>query len=301
MSKLRSRIAQFVPRKFHPLLKRQVRRFDRLRGHSTAQARPGVILMLHVGRCGSTVLANLLAQNNRVHWDGKLPRKALQLYGDGIREIDYSKWIAEQFTISGDRFYGFEFKILPDQYPAIFGTTTVDFLKACRTMGVTHYILLTRRNTLRHVVSHYASKSRGNWHAGSGEKIQKKEFSLNINDITTGRAPGRALTNYLQEVDAAHAEVRTALTGEKFLELEYERDIDEAGAYHAYTQICTFLGVPTGDVKIRNRRMNPYPLDSVLENYDEVVQTLAGSDFAWMTCDERNAGGSEPDGPRPAG
>jgi hypothetical protein len=282
MSKLRSRFAGLVPGSLQPLAKRQVRRFDRMRGLLSARKRPGVVLMLHVGRCGSTVLANLLEQNPRVHWDGKLPRKALQLYGEDVRKVDHVQWISDQFATSGDRFYGFEFKILTDQYPAIFGTTTAEFLKACCEIGVSHYILLARRNTLRHVVSHYASKNRGSWHAGSGDTVQKKEFALDISDITTGRAPGRSLVDYLREVDAAHEEVRALLAGEKFLELEYERDIDEAGAQHAYTRICDFLDIPPGDVQIRNRKMNPYPLTSVLENYYEVANALEGTDFTWM-------------------
>ena len=285
MPKLRSGIKRLVPRSLRPLAKRQIRLLDRLRGRIAARNRPGVVLMLHVGRCGSTVLANLLAQNPRVYWDGKLPRKAHQLYGGGIGELDHARWIQDQFAISGDRYYGFEFKILADQYPAIFGTTTAPFLADCHRIGVTHYILLTRRNTLRHVVSHYASKSRGNWHAATGATVQKKDFTLDIGDITTGRAPGRPLATYLGEVDAAHAEVRHLLSGENFLEIEYERDIDTEGAEIAYERICTFLGIAPGAVEIQNRKMNPFPLRSVLVNYDEVDRALAGTEFAWMSKD----------------
>ena len=286
MTRLRSRFAALVPRGLMPLAKRQLRRIDQLRGLPASHRRPGVVLMLHVGRCGSTVLANLLAQNPRIFWDGKLPRKAQQLYGpEGAARIDHGAWTKAQFPISGDRFYGFEFKILADQYPAIFNTSTEEFLDTCRRIGVTHYILLARRNTLRHVVSHYASKSRGNWHAQTGEKVQKKEFALDLEAVTTGRAPGRPLRDYIAEVEAAHARVRAQLAGENFLELEYERDIDEAGAEAAYGRICEFLGVAPGAVEIRNRKMNPYPLDSVLTNYSAVAQALDGTEFAWMARD----------------
>lgn len=289
MPKFRSRISGLLPRSMLPFFKRQVRLFDRIRGLPAARNRPGVVLMLHVGRCGSTVLANLLAQNSDVYWDGKLPRKAKQLYGDSVRKLDYADWIKAQFSISGDSFYGFEFKILADQYPAVFGTTTAEFLNACREIGVTHYILLTRRNTLRHVVSHYASKSRGNWHASAGETVKKKEFTLDIDEITTGGAPGRPIAEYLQEVETAHAEVRSLLADAAFLEIEYERDIDAGGAEEAYAKICTFLDIKPGEVEIQNRKMNPFPLDSVLVNYDEVEQALSGTEFAWMTGDEETA------------
>jgi hypothetical protein len=282
MPKLRSRFAALLPDSLVPLAKRQIRLVDRLRGLPASRNRPGVVMMLHVGRCGSTVLANLLAQNPKVYWDGKLPRLAKQLYGPQVGTLDHGRWTQSQFAISGARYYGFEFKILADQYPAIFNTTTADFLQECRRIGVTHYILLTRRNTLRHVVSHYASKSRGKWHADTAAPVQKKEFTLDTRAITTGQAPGRPLVNYLQEVEDAHAEVRALLAGENFLDLEYERDIDIAGADAAYGKICDFLNIAPGDVQIRNRKMNPFPLDTVLENYDEVTQALAGTEFAWM-------------------
>ena len=48
----------------------------------------------------------------------------------------------------------------------------------------------------------------------------------------------------------------------------------------------TGSGIAAEDVQVRNRKMNPYPLDSVLENYGAVESALAGSDYAWMTRDD---------------
>lgn len=282
MTRLRSRIARLVPRGLEPFAKRQIRALDQLRGTPASGRRPGVVLMLHVGRCGSTVLANLLEQNPKVFWDGKLPRKARGLYGEKTRQLDIGRWTRRQFAISGDRFYGFEFKILADQYPAMLGTTTPDFLETCKRIGVTHYILLTRRNTLRHVVSHYASKNRGGWHASKADEVRARTFPLDISAITTGSAPGRPLVDYLQEVDEAHAAVRRLLADERFLEVEYETDIDEKGADHAYRKICDFLGLAPGSVRIRNVKVNPYPMSEVVENFDEIARTLDGTDFGWM-------------------
>ena len=286
MPQFRSRIARLVPQGFRPMAKRQVRILDQIRGYPGSRRRPGVVVMLHVGRCGSTVLADLLAQNPAIFWDGKLPRKAHQLYGEKVRELDFGRWIRRQFAISGDRFYGFEFKVLADQYSAVFGTTTRGFLEECRRIGVTHYILLTRRNTLRHVVSHYASRNRGRWHASSADEVRAQTFHLDISEITTGSAPGRSLTDYLQEVNDAHDEVRRLLKHEKLLEIEYESDIDARGAIYAYRQICSFLVIESAAVKVRNVKVNPYPMDRVIENFDEIAQTLADTKFAWMTDDK---------------
>lgn len=286
MSALRSRLARFVPRGFHPIARRGMRQIDRIRGLPRAKDRPGVVLMLHVGRCGSTVLANLLDQHPAIYWDAKLPRVAKGLYGAQLAEMDFPVWTKRQFAISGDRFYGFEFKVLEDQYPALIGLSTGEFLAACREIGVTHYILLARRNTLRHVVSHYASRNRGAWHATeAGAASRKRSFRLDPDDITTGASPGRSLVDYLAEVETKHDEVRRLLAGERLLEIEYERDVDAAGAEHAYRMTCDFLGIDLAPVDVLNVRLNPYSLSEVLDNHAEIEARLEGTEYAWMAKD----------------
>lgn len=284
MTRLRTKVADLLPLGLLPYGRRVMRRIDQAAGARAARNRPGVVMMLHVGRCGSTVLANLLDQNPAIRWDGKLPRKARSLYGDAVAKMDFADWTQRQFASSGDRWYGFEFKILADQYPAVLGTTTPAFLERCKAIGVTHYILLTRRNTLRHVVSHYASTARGNWHlsgAGAGDAGQA-HFRLDAERITTGSAPGRPLADYLQEVDDAHAEVRAILRGEKLLEIEYEADIDAQGPGLAYGRICAFLGIEATGVAVKNRKTNPFPMTDTVTNFDEVAAALTGTRFEWM-------------------
>lgn len=285
MNQLRSRLSALMPKGMVPFGRRQMRRLDQAIGLPFAANRPGVVAMLHVGRCGSTVLANLLAQHPKIYWDGKLHRKAHMLYGPAVRDFDTADWTRRQFSISGGRYYGFEFKILQDQYPAILGTTTGDFLRDCAAIGVTHYILLVRRNTLRHVVSHYASRNRGSWHASQAGTTRRQDFDLDISDITTGSAPGRPLLAYLQEVDDAHAAVRAQLQGRNLLEIEYEADINDQGAQHAYETTCAFLDLAPTPAEVRNVKVNPFPLRDVLRNYDAVATALAGTKFDWMLTD----------------
>jgi hypothetical protein len=238
--------------------------------------------MLHVGRCGSTVLGNLLSQNPEIYWDAKLHRKAQELYGDSIKRLDYPQWTKRQFSISRARYYGFEFKILPDQYPAILGTSTKEFLDQCQLIGVTHYILLMRRNTLRHVVSHYASKNRGNWHISQTDSARLQQFTIDIDHITTGSSPGRPLIDYLQEVENTHNEVREILNDQDILEIEYENDIDAKGARFAYHKVCEFLKINPIEVEVINKRVNPFPLRDTIQNYDEITMKLKGTAFEWM-------------------
>jgi hypothetical protein len=282
MTQFRSKISAHLPKALRPYLGRLRRRVDQIRGQPRAGRRRGVVLMLHVGRCGSTVLANMLAQDPEIYWDAKLHRKAQSLYGDSLKKMNHKAWLARQFSISGDRFYGFEFKILQDHYPDMAGLNLAEFLGHCRDIGVTHYILLVRRNTLRHVISHYASRNRGKWHFDVNETSQAQRFPLDLDNITTGSGAGRPLETYMRQVDAAHAEVRDILQGEQLLEIDYETDIDEMGAGFAYEKICRFLGKTPREVTIRIRKANPFPISSTLTNYNDLVARLEGTEFAWM-------------------
>lgn len=278
----RSMIARHLPTSLRPYGRRVMRRIEQLAGMPSSRRRPGVVVMLHVGRCGSTVLASLLGQHSRIFWDGKIYRKAEDAYGYDIGKIDYSDWTRRQFQVSGARYYGFEFKILNDHYPAKIGVPLQGFLEQCKTLGVTHYILLVRRNTLRHVVSHYASKQRGRWHMSASNAAERKQFTLDPETITTGSGKGRPLLGYLQEVDDAHATVRAALKDQPVLEIEYESDIEAKGALFAYEKICAFLDLAPEAAEIRNRRINPFPVHETILNHDQIAATLKGTRFEWM-------------------
>ncbi|MCO6045361.1 hypothetical protein NG895_15725 [Aeoliella sp. ICT_H6.2] len=282
MARIRRYLAGLVPRRIHPIGRRITRRYDQMLGHANSRNRRGVVLMLHIGRCGSTVLANMLHQNPEVYWDGKIHRIAQQLYGKRVADLDYARWTKEQFVISGSRYYGFEYKFLEDQYSAVLGTTTERFLAACEKIGVTHYIVLKRRNTLRHLISHYASKNRGNWHISPDGESRAQQFAIDCGCVTTGSAPGRTLMAYLQEVDHAYAKISTLLAEQNVLQIDYEEDIESCNANAAYQKVCEFLDITCCEVAVKNRKTNPFSPAQSLTNYSEVVGCLNGTAYEWM-------------------
>jgi hypothetical protein len=288
-----ARITQYLPVKFRMTAKRARRRARRLKGTFSSRRRPGVVVMLHIGRCGSTVLADMLGQHSEIFWDGKIYRAAQGMYGKELRGFDYRSWTMRQFAISGARYYGFEFKVLEDQYPAMIRASLRQFLGDCRSMGVTHYIILRRRNTLNQVVSHYASRARGSWHLKQGGQATARRFALDLGCIGTGGSRGKDLVSYLDDVEAVYQELDSLLGAERVLRIEYEPDIESAGPRVAYGKICEFLGVRADGVEIRNERSNPYGLSETVENLSAVAETLRGTRHAWMLGgDGPPAGGS---------
>ena len=263
---------------------RLYRRFLQLKGYPSSTRRPGAAVMLHIGRCGSTVLANMLDQNPHIYWDGKTARKAHELYGDAVKNLDVSSWFARQLLISGSRYYGFEFKILKDQYVAIFDKTVPEFLGMLKSIGITHYILLYRTNALNQAISHYSGLNNKVWHlsADSENQAAKKRFPIDFEHVTTGSGKGVPLLDYLHDIENTKNEIRELLTGQNLLELEYESDILECGPMVAYEKVCKFLKIPTGDVFVKNRKVLALPPSEAVENYDDAVRALSGTDFEWM-------------------
>jgi hypothetical protein len=264
------------------LSQRSKRSLRRLAGSLSARRRPGVVLMLHIGRCGSTVLANMLHQHPRIYWDGKIYRAAQAMYGRELRGFDYRRWTPRQFAISGGRYYGFEFKFLPGQYCSDIHTDPAEFLASCVPMGVTHYILLQRENTLRQAVSYYSSKARGAWHLAPGGELGPGRFVLDVDHVSTGRDQGRPLAEYLRHADEAYRAVSAALADRASLTLSYEQDIERSGPSEAYRKVCGFLGLAVQPVAVRDKKINPPGLSELVENMDEVRAALAGTPYEWM-------------------
>jgi LPS sulfotransferase NodH len=260
------------------------RRVLQFKGYPFSRRRPGVVVMLHIGRCGSTVLANMLDQNPNIFWDGKTARRAHEIYGDSVKTLDISTWFKRQFSISGSRYYGFEFKMLRDQYVRIFDITVPEFLGICKSIGVTHFILLYRGNTLNQAISHYSGLSNKVWHISpdSGKRASRKSFSIDFEHVTTGSGEGLPLPEYLRDIENTKDEIREILQDQNILELEYESDILEGGPMTAYQKICGFLKVPAGEVFVKNKKVLVLPPSEAVENYGDAVRALSGTEFEWM-------------------
>jgi hypothetical protein len=278
------KLRNLLPDPVECLCVRIYRRVLQLRGYPSSGKRPGVVVMLHIGRCGSTVLANMLAQNPDVFWDGKTARKAHELYGDSIKNLDISAWFERQFSISGSRYYGFEFKMLRDQYVTIFDKTVPEFVEICKSIGVTHFILLYRGNTLNQAISHYSGLANRVWHISpdSAKQASKKSFSIDFEHVTTGSGAGLPLPDYLRDIESTKDEVREILQDQKVLELEYESDILQDSPQVAYQRICEFLMIPTGDVSVKNKKVLALSPSEAVENYADAVRALSGTEFEWM-------------------
>ena len=233
--------------------------------------------MFHVGRCGSTVVAEMLDRHAEVTWDGEVfePKVRARI---GLEHLAPEAFLRERVAASAP-VYGFEVKYLPSHHQRILGLDLDDLLELTDRVGVSHYITLHRHNFLRRVVSGAVGRERKRWHRASGEHVPETLVRIDPRSVPFG--PRQPLLDVFEEMKAGEAELKTALADRSALHLTYEEDISVDPA-KAYVAVCEFIGIGPEDVRPRLDRTGSESLQSMISNYEEISDLLSGTEYAWM-------------------
>jgi len=251
--------------------------------------RPGNVVMLHIGRCGSSVVGQLLGQHPRIYWASELYAPIFsewQRRNSGEEMVgempeDALSYLQRNMRAALHRFYGFEMK--PFHFRLI-GYSAEAFLDHLDSVGFNHFILLDRRNRLRKIISSVIAHSRdGDYHIGSERSARLTKAHVNIDDLRID-FDSKPLIEYLADYDREMHGLETLLRRRNVLRLTYEDDI-QADPQRAYARVCDFLGLRATSVSPKLSRTNPFPLEDMIENFGEVKQTLAGTPYEWMLED----------------
>lgn len=251
--------------------------------------RPGNVIMFHIGRCGSTVVADLLNQHPRIHWASEFYSSIFhdwQRINGGIERVgemadDAVELLQRNMQFALHRYYGFEIK--PFHFRLI-GYSPDSFLHHADSLGFTHFILLDRKNRLRTMISSIiAHQNEALYHIDSNTKAQLTRVTINVNEVKVD-FDVKPLLAYLSDYDGDIDALKTLLESRNSLHLTYEQDIqmDPRRAYH---RICDFLALQPVDVSIKYARTNPFPICDMIENIEEVRQALHGTPYEWMLDD----------------
>lgn len=241
------------------------------------------VAMLHTGRCGSTVLASMLAQNGAIRWAGEVFRH----YETGVLP-GYLHLLPPLVAVRamkyrpGRQWFGLESKVMPSQdlSPERLNQSAGEHIVSLRSLGFRKFILLRRDNYLRQTVSDIVARETRVWHLlpGQDSPLHRTRISPESVPDGSGRAP---LLEVFRRRDEVYSTIQRMIPSEDLLELGYEQDV-ERDPYIAYAKICEFLGVEAVDVSVNRRRTNPYSLSTIVENVDEVARVLAETHYAWM-------------------
>lgn len=252
--------------------------------------------MFHMGRCGSTVLGNLLAAQGEVFWAGEIFEDLSRRYGDMARRSDAAAsilrrslaepaslraWVRRADYPRAYRVYGFETKYLREQHlgPDGLAMGVEMYVGLLGRLGFDRFIVLDRYNYLRMLASRAAGRATGTWHRRQASE-SPVAIQLHPAHMTWGNGRG-TLCECLRNLDDERAGLGTALAGRQVLYLNYGEHI-ERDPQLAYRHVCEFLGLPARPAPVTLRRTNPFPLERIIADWKEVVAALRGTSWEWM-------------------
>lgn len=244
------------------------------------------ILMLHQGRCGSTVLGDLLSQHPALHWDGEIyytsnwmppsqPIEEIVFPGDGLRLVQDR--MADVARTRGPLSYGFE---VQTQCIVPMHISIADYVSRCAELGFTHFIHLQRRNLLRKVVSSVVALARNQFHFRPWEIPPLTKVEISIKHLALKNTVQPLLT-FMEGMESKMAEIDAAIVGKNALDIVYEDDI-EFGPHSGYKRVCAFLGIVPASPAIHYAPATPRPMYETIENWSEVCRALSGTKYEWM-------------------
>lgn len=243
--------------------------------------------MFHVGRCGSTVLGSLLGQHSRIFWDGEIYNRRLRLWETDQNQIrrrtgsvDAIRFLRQRMRYAGTRFYLFEVKFF---HLDLLDVDLSDYVERLKSLGVDYFIILDRRNHLRKIVSSLIARETQSYHRSHGENAALKRVYVDTKKLRVDWDE-KSLVSYLTDYGAHLHELEGLLHGERILSLTYEDDVYDDPLV-AYGKVINFLGARWEEVSVEYGRTNPFRLEQMILNFDEVKQVLSGTEFEWMLHD----------------
>lgn len=239
------------------------------------------VAMFHAGRCGSSVVADMLSQHTDVHWANEVFENMLPGYYNMNPQARAYHRIANAIHPPQKKYFGFETKYLPEQhlrYELANHSLENYVAMLAKEFGIKQFILLNRENHLRRAISITIGQKTGQWHSRSDTSTNKVHLPVN-GIISYGQSFG--LTDFFDHLDTHYSLAKKILSQFELLELSYEADI-EPDPNIGYKACCEFMGLPPQKTETRLKRQNPKKAKDLITNFDEVSQALSGTKYEWM-------------------
>lgn len=256
---------------------------DRFRTCGTDSDKPASqrIAMLHIGRCGSSVLARQLEKHKTIQWSREIYEPHFKKLDDSAAPPPepFDPFQHLEATISGtDRpIFGLEIK---PYHLRLLGCTKEDFLNHLVSIGFEHFIILDRENKLRKILSSLKAHQSGVFHLKPGTSPKLEKIHIDPQRIPIDRT-SKPLLQFLQEYERDMQEFTDLLPKKSTHFLTYERDI-ERDPYIGYLKICNILNLRPHRKRIPLSKTTPFPVRQLVENYDDLQAILRGTPYEWM-------------------
>lgn len=244
------------------------------------------VVMFHIGRCGSTVLCNMLNKHKSINWEGEIFESYTQPKNHSVEDV--SSWIKENMNKKVSHTYGFEVKYLPwlHLHQNCIDMTIPEYISLLKQLNFSKFIVLHRNNYLKHTISGQVGYKKQQWH--STKKTDKPDkINIDVNSIPTGFTFGvwqHTMLDLFDRIDDSYNILKESLSSDDCLFLTYEDDI-EANPMIAYEKVCQFLNLPPEKPEVKLRPTNPFSYEEIIENFSDVENVLRNSRYAWMLQD----------------
>jgi len=138
------------------------------------------------------------------------------------------------------------------------------------------FIILQRRNLLRVIVSAEIMNKR----ISAGDKVVHRNYVPEKMVIRLDPEEVVRMIRQKQDLLNRYAQ-RPKQVGAPFIEVDYE-DLSGDDADSQFRRIQEFMGVEPRTLQAGIVRQNPYALDELIENFDEVARRLKSAGFSHM-------------------
>lgn len=244
------------------------------------------VVVFHTGRCGSTVLGNILGDHKRIYWGGEIFKSYNQPNNHDIETI--SDWIKNDMNRKVSYTYGFEIKYLPwlHLHENCLNLKIPELISLLKELNFSKFIILHRKNYLKHTISGQVGYKKQQWHSTTTTDTPDK-ITLDVNSIATGFRYGiwrHSIVDLFKRIDESYDTLKNSLSSDDCLFITYEDDI-EKNPIMAYNKVCDFLDLPYEKPEIKLRPTNPFSYKEIIENFQDIEIALQNTKYAWMLND----------------
>ena len=248
-----------------------------------------LVIMVHPGRAGSSVLGSMLHQHSLLRWDceifSRMPTHSVSL--DEAGHVLWRDHIESCLQRCPKPNLGIEIKIHQIIRKKIFGRDIEESLTQLSEAFDFDLVLLTRRNHLARWLSGAVARENSKFNYREGEVAPKIQLPLPAEVKDHAYGLGKMDVNaWLDEVARINDAFVAAVTRRKGLILTYEDDVlGDPG--QGYRRILDFIGLSAEKSEPLFIKADRRPLSARLSNFEELAKLLGPEHHARYCCADR--------------
>jgi LPS sulfotransferase NodH len=241
--------------------------------------------IFHIGRCGSTVLTDMLQKQPRLRAQSEIYTSARSARAPG-EPFDMAAFTRDHVgrqlaSLPEGSALLFEVKFLSTLDLRDFAGSIGDYLDLLVGLGIRKAVILKRENLIRRLVSTALAVARGAYQLRGDEAVDLPMITLPVNGHYLGFKGHIAEVLALIDREYAELERAAAERGFDLLHLSYEQHI-ETDPQVALEMVVRFLGQQPVPCTTTFRRINDRPLSEIVRNLPQVRRALQGTPYLAM-------------------